>query len=147
LPQQGPGAGAFGRRRRFFPIAERAAADCIGIEIDAEVAPAGIEIRDFFDYPLSEQFDTIIGNPPYVRFQDVAVDTKNRLKSDLFDARSNLFLFFIEKCVHHLKPGGELVFIVPRELIKLTAAKKLNAWLFAQGSITTFLRNRRYAGL
>jgi len=122
----------------FFQLLQERQPDCVGIEIDTEVAPAGIEIRDFFDYPISEQFDTIIGNPPYVRFQDVAVDTKNRLKSDLFDARSNLFLFFIEKCVHHLKPGGELIFIVPREFIKLTAAKKLNAWLFAQGSITDF---------
>ena len=113
-------------------------ADCVGIEIDPRVAPQGAEIRDFFEYPLSEQFDTIIGNPPYVRFQDVAVDTRKRLKSELFDGRSNLFLFFIEKCIRHLKPGGELVFIVPREFIKLTAAKKLNAWLYEQGSITHF---------
>jgi adenine-specific DNA methylase len=94
----------------------------------------------FFAYPTTEQFDTIIGNPPYVRFQDVAVDTKKKLKSQLFDSRSNLFLFFIEKCVRHLKPGGELIFIVPREFIKLTAAKKLNAWLYAQGSITHFTK-------
>ncbi len=112
--------------------------DCVGIEIDPRVAPEGALVRDFFDYPLSEQFDTIIGNPPYVRFQDVAVNTKKSLKSELFDARSNLFLFFIEKCIRHLKPGGELVFIVPREMIKLTAAKKLNAWLYTQGSITHF---------
>lgn len=112
--------------------------DCVGIEIDPRVAPAGAEIGDFFTYPLSEQFDTIVGNPPYVRYQDVAVDTKKHLKSDLFDARSNLFLFFIEKAVRHLKPGGELVFIVPREFIKLTAARKLNAWLYEQGSITDF---------
>ena len=37
-----------------------------------------------------------------------------------------------------MRPGGELVFIVPREFIKLTAARKLNAWLYAQGSITHF---------
>ena len=122
----------------FFELLKARHADCVGIEIDPQVAPAGSEVRDFFDYPLSEQFDTIIGNPPYVRFQDVAVDTRKRLKSELFDGRSNLFLFFIEKCVRHLKPGGELVFIVPRELIKLTAAKKLNAWLYEQGSITHF---------
>ena len=122
----------------FFATLRERQADCVGIEIDPRVAPPGAEIRDFFDYPLSEQFDTIIGNPPYVRFQDVAVDTRKRLKSELFDKRSNLFLFFIEKCIRHLKPGGELVFIVPREFIKLTAAKKLNAWLFTQGSITHF---------
>ncbi len=122
----------------FFKALQARRSDCVGIEIDARVAPAGARICDFFDYPLSEQFDSIVGNPPYVRYQDVAVDTKKKLKSELFDGRSNLFLFFIEKCIRHLKPGGELVFIVPREFIKLTAAKKLNAWLYAQGSITHF---------
>lgn len=122
----------------FFSRLQQRQANCVGIEIDRRVAPAGARVEDFFDYPLSEQFDSIIGNPPYVRFQDVAADTRKKLKSDLFDGRSNLFLFFIEKCIRHLKPGGELVFIVPREFIKLTAAKKLNAWLYAQGSITHF---------
>ncbi len=111
----------------------------VALEVDEKVAPKGVHIGDFFDYPAEELFDTIIGNPPYVRYQDIAVDTRKKLKSGLFDRRSNLFLFFIEKCVNHLKPGGELIFIVPRELIKLTAAKKLNAWLFEQGSITDFV--------
>ena len=79
----------------FFARLQATGRACVGIEVDPRVAPPGAEIRDFFDYPLSEQFDTIIGNPPYVRFQDVAVDTKKHLKSRLFDARSNLFLFFI----------------------------------------------------
>ncbi|MCL2524929.1 MAG: class I SAM-dependent methyltransferase [Betaproteobacteria bacterium] len=122
----------------FFTLLRQRGADCVGIEVDPRVAPAGAEIRDFFAYPLSEQFDSIVGNPPYVRHQDIAAATKQRLDSELFDARSNLFLFFIEKAIRHLKPGGELVFIVPREFIKLTAAKKLNAWLYQQGSITHF---------
>ena len=113
-------------------------ADVTAVELDPSVAPAGVQVMDFFDFPENEQFDTVIGNPPYVRIQDVTVDTRNKLKSPLFDGRSNLFLFFIEKCVRHLKPGGELVFIVPREFIKLTAAKKLNRWLFEQGSVTHF---------
>lgn len=123
----------------FLKALQARGRDCTGIEIDARVAPEGALVRDFFSYPLKEQFDTIIGNPPYVRYQDIPESTRQRLKSDLFDGRSNLFLFFIEKCVRHLKPGGELVFIVPREFIKLTAAKKLNAWLYSQGSITDFL--------
>ena len=129
-PAAGDGA-FFAALRTRFP-------DCVGVEIDARVAPAGARVMDFFDLPESERFDTIVGNPPYVRYQDVAVDTRKRLKSSLFDRRSNLFLFFIEKCVRHLNPGGELVFIVPREFIKLTAAKKLNGWLAAEGSITHF---------
>ncbi len=122
----------------FFCTLKKQQKHTVGIEIDANIAPKGAQVMDFFDYPLSEQFDTIIGNPPYVRYQDVAPTTQRKLKSTLFDKRSNLFLFFIEKCVRHLKPGGELIFIVPREMIKLTAAKKLNQWLYEQGSITHF---------
>lgn len=112
---------------------------CTAIELDASVAPAGAQVMDFFDYPTAERFDTIIGNPPYVRHQDILPATHARLASVLFDLRSNLYLFFIEKCVRHLNPGGELIFIVPREFTKLTAARRLNAWLFEQGSITDFI--------
>ena len=122
----------------FFSVLAARDSACVGIEFDARVASPGIQIMDFFDYPVSERFDTIIGNPPYVRFQDIADDTRRKLNSELFDKRSNLFLFFIEKCIRHLNPGGELIFIVPREFIKLTAARKLNAWLYTQGSITHF---------
>ena len=129
-PSSGDGA--------FFTTLTEQGRDCVGIELDPRVAPPGARVMDFFDYPETERFDSIIGNPPYVRYQDIADNTKAKLRSPLFDKRSNLFLFFIEKCVRHLNPGGELVFIVPREFIKLTAAKKMNAWLYEQGSITHF---------
>jgi adenine-specific DNA-methyltransferase len=122
----------------FFNALRQRGREVTAIEIDARVAPEGARVMDFFALPLAGQFDTIVGNPPYVRFQDIAVDTQKRLDFSLFDRRSNLFLFFIEKAVRHLKPGGELVFIVPRELIKLTAARKLNRWLAQEGSFTHF---------
>jgi adenine-specific DNA-methyltransferase len=78
----------------FFALRQRGA-EVVGIEIDRAL-PGRAQVGDFFAYPLDEQFDTIVGNPPYVRYQDVAGKRKS-LNSDLFDARSNLFLFFIEK--------------------------------------------------
>lgn len=122
----------------FYNELKRRSSNVTGIEIDGRVAPAGARVMDFFNLPESETFDTIVGNPPYVRYQDISAGTRNKLKCPLFDKRSNLFLFFIEKCIRHLAPGGELIFIVPREFIKLTAARKLNAWLFEQGSVTHF---------
>lgn len=112
---------------------------CVAIELDQRVAPPGALLMDFFDYPLTEKFDTIIGNPPYVRHQDILTETLDRLDSPLFDGRSNLYLYFIEKCVRHLNPRGELIFITPRDFIKLTAARQLNAWLAKEGSITHFI--------
>lgn len=112
---------------------------CEAIEIDPRVAPSGARVMDFFALSPEEKFDTIIGNPPYVRQQDIRAETLALLDSPMFDGRSNLYLYFIEKAVRHLRRGGELIFIVPREFIKLTAARKLNAFLYEEGDITDFI--------
>ena len=41
--------------------------------------------------------------------------------------------------MRHLDDGGELIFIVPREFIKLTGARHLNDWLYAKGTITHWI--------
>lgn len=108
----------------------------VGLEIDADHCPPGARAIDFFAYPERERFDTIIGNPPYVRFQDIPPATRRLLTSGHFDGRSNLYLFFVEKCLRHLPAGGELIFITPRDFLKATSAVKLNRLLYEAGSIT-----------
>lgn len=110
--------------------------DCVGIEYDGTVCPSNAINMDFFDYPLSETFDTIIGNPPYVKFKNIALDTKGKLNLEHFDNRSNLYLFFIEKCIKHLKENGELIFIVPRDFIKASSSVQLNKFIYNTGTIT-----------
>ncbi|WP_324256037.1 class I SAM-dependent methyltransferase [Niveibacterium sp. 24ML] len=112
---------------------------CVAIELDRRVAPDYAICGDFFAYPTSERFSTVLGNPPYVKYQDISIETRRLLDGSLFDGRSNLALFFIEKAVRHLQPHGELIFIVPREFIKLTAARKLNRWLYENGTITHWI--------
>nr|MBB4246082.1 adenine-specific DNA-methyltransferase [Rhodocyclus tenuis] len=118
---------------------ERLPAGSVGIELDAGHAPPGVRVMDFFALPKNERFATIIGNPPYVRYQDIAAATRQRLSAEHFDGRSNLYLFFIEKCLRHLDPGGELVFITPRDFLSATSALRLNRLLFAAGTITEFI--------
>jgi adenine-specific DNA-methyltransferase len=108
----------------------------VGIEVDPRQCPSAGLNMDFFAYPESEKFDTIIGNPPYVRYQDISASTRALLRRDGFDGRSNLYLFFIEKCLRHLAPGGELIFITPRDFLKSTSARQLNRQLFERGTIT-----------
>jgi len=120
------------------------------IEYDKELAQKhNFSNIDFFSYPLKYKFDTIIGNPPYVRFQDIKDDTKELLQNSLFndtdidysifDNRSNLYLFFIYKAIYHLKKNGELIFITPRDFLKATSAIKLNEFIYSQGTITDII--------
>jgi adenine-specific DNA-methyltransferase len=111
---------------------------CVAIEIDAAHCPQGGLNIDFFAYPEGEKFATVIGNPPYVKARDIQPETALRLGSGLLDGHANLYLHFIEKCVRHLAPGGELILITPRDFLKATGAGRLNTWLFDQGTITDF---------
>ena len=122
-----------------------------GVETDESLAAAArkrsarfphrrraVVLSDFFAYPVSRKFDTIIGNPPYVRCQDIPSSTKKRLSFHYFDRRTNLYLFFIEKCLRHLRTNGEMILITPRDFLKATSARKLNEELYRRGSITYF---------
>lgn len=104
------------------------------IEIDSRViTDKRVKNIDFFDYPENEKFDTIIGNPPYVDNKFLNIQHKSNIK-----VQANLYLYFIEKCFHHLKPNGEIIFIVPRDFIKITSARYTNNLLYKNGSITDF---------
>ena len=111
---------------------------CVAIEMDPAHCPPGALNLDFFAYPEAEKFATIIGNPPYVKARDILPETSLRLVSSLLNGHANLYLHFIEKCVRHLAPGGELILITPRDFLKATGAGQLNTWLSDQGTITDF---------
>lgn len=114
----------------------------IGIELDSKVIKnKNVKNIDFFSYSIENKFDTIIGNPPYVSYKEINDSTKRLLDSysGLFDNRTNLYLLFIFKCILHLKDRGELIFITPRDFLKLTSSIKLNEFLYLNGTITDFI--------
>lgn len=100
-------------------------------EIDKSVQPivnfdSSRHIVKYADFLTSEfhdeKFDTIIGNPPYVK-----------------NTRGNLYIQFIEKCYELLSDTGEIVFIVPSDFIKCTRASKLIQDMTNHGTFTDFL--------
>ena len=111
---------------------------CVGIEIDKRFCPENAICMDFFDYPTSEKFDTIIGNPPYVAYKEIGEDTKQKLDMKTFSEKTNLYVFFMMKCLDHLNDGGEMIFITPREFMKSTSAIPFNKKLYNEGTITEY---------
>ena len=109
----------------------------ISIEFDSYHCPDYALNMDFFDYGVNEKFDTIITNPPYVCGKKIIKDTLSKINSNIIThGKSNLYLYFIEKCINHLSENGEIIFITPREFIKNTSSYKLNKYLYDLGTIT-----------
>ncbi len=138
-PSAGSGALIEAIRARFGS----AAPPITAIERDPAVARAEAIIANYFAWSPEVTFATIIGNPPYVRAQWIDAETRtawqqltSRYDLPKLDARANLYLYFIADGVRRLVPGGELIFIVPRDWLKATSSAPLNRWLYRQGTIT-----------
>lgn len=92
-------------------------------------------------------FDLIIGNPPYMKTEDIKAFTpkekilyekRNRYKTAY--KQYDKYFLFIERALNLLKPDGYLGYIVPSKFMKVGAAKELrnlianNAYLKAMTS-------------
>jgi type I restriction-modification system DNA methylase subunit len=74
-------------------------------------------------------FDVIIGNPPYVRFENLPEEEREHYaNSGLFKCayqKFDLFVLFLEKALSLLRDGGRIGFIVPTALLNQTYSKPL----------------------
>jgi len=92
--------------------------------LDFVVEQSTITFADFLEYPFTNKYKTIIGNPPYVKIK----------------SSRNLYLLFVEKCIDLLEDEGELIFIVPSDIFELTSAKKTNQKIVENGRLTHIFR-------
>lgn len=87
-------------------------------------------------------FDAVIGNPPYVRQEQLA-PIKHALKAryTAYDGVADLYVYFFEQALRLLRPGGRFAFTVTNKWLKAGYAEELRglladgAWLV---SITDF---------
>ena len=77
-------------------------------------------LDSFFNVPLSEKFDFIIQNPPYVR-QELMMDGENSKSlalrslsplSEIIPAKSNLYVYFLLKSIFHLTDNGRMIAVI-----------------------------------
>jgi len=105
-------------------------------EFEAEVL-RGERSLTFFQYPLHFQdvfqqggFDIVIGNPPYVR-QEQIKDLKPALQREYecYTGRADLFVYFYEQGLNLLKPGGYLTYISSNKYMRSSYGEKLRDFL------------------
>ena len=82
---------------------------------------------DFCFHNFNEKFDFIIGNPPYVRIQNLN-DRKEQLQKNYTTASNgsiDLYFCFFEKALKLLSKNGKIAFITPNSHFYSLAGKNL----------------------
>ena len=100
-----------------------------------------IRALDFLDWALktigdkSEQFDAVVGNPPFIRYQYLPPLFQNRAEAIFdrmgckFTKHTNAWVSFILASFELLRPGGRLAMVVPAEIIHVIHAQSLRTYL------------------
>lgn len=124
-----------------------------GLEIDEKEADLarnraqdilpGTEVHhdDFLSWSLKNQgkkgfqFDAIVGNPPFIRYQYLPAPFQKRAEQVFrqlglpFTKHTNAWVSFILASMTMLRPGGRLAMVVPAEIIHIPHSQALRAYL------------------
>lgn len=97
--------------------------------------------QDFLNWALQakpRQFDAVIGNPPFIRYQYLPADFQanaERVFDRLgckFTKHTNAWVPFILASMELLRPGGRLAMVVPSEIVHVMHAQSLRTYLGQQ---------------
>ena len=117
------------------------------VEIDSSLSWSHTDLplstSDFFEHTANQQgtYDVVFGNPPYVTLKNTDALTREALEpyAVSYQGKVNLYQLFFDRCIDLLKPGGELVFIIPGEWVYATSAAPLREKLQRLGAVTDFI--------
>lgn len=101
-------------------------------------ASADIRTADFFALPPEPRFDAVIGNPPYVRYQEFSGASRARARQAALAAGVRLsalassWAAFTVHASLFLRPGGRLGLVLPAELMSVNYASEVRRFLMTR---------------
>lgn len=105
---------------------------------------ANFALDDFlaFERPSEwpESFDVIIGNPPYVAYQNISHKAKELALKEIseigldLDLRASLWAYFVTLSLKYLKRGGRIAWVLPGSFLYANYAQGLRWFLGGQFS-------------
>ncbi|CAH1213174.1 Modification methylase PaeR7I [Paenibacillus plantiphilus] len=95
----------------------------------------------FWNQPVEQLFDFIVGNPPYIRIENIEVKVAKKYRSTyktLFD-RADIYVAFIEHSLEMLKKDGLLSFICTDRFTKNRYGKEIRRLVNEKYQVLHFL--------
>jgi len=109
------------------------------LEAQRLLADAGFQStivnKDFFDVPPQPIYDAVVGNPPFVRYQDFFGTARTKgLQAALaqgvrLNLLANSWAAFVVHAAQFLKPEGRLGLVLPAELLTVKYAAQVRRFL------------------
>ena len=95
-----------------------------------------VTANSLLEFPFDFKFDVVIGNPPYVR-QEVIKEQKPALqKYKVYSGTADLFVYFYELGITHLKEDGLLGFICSNKFFRASYGENLRKFILENTQIT-----------
>lgn len=97
-----------------------------------------VETGDFFAWfraQVGRRFSAALGNPPFIRYQSFPEPARGRGMSIMEEAGlrpnklTNIWVPFVVASTEALEPGGRLALVIPAELLQVSYAAQLRAYL------------------
>lgn len=118
----------------------RESADEAQALLRAEGHSAKIEVCDFFEYASNEKFSAVVGNPPFVRYQNFSGAARARsLEAALaqgvrLSGLASSWAAFVVKAAFHVAHHGRLALVLPAELLSVGYAAEVRRFLLSRFS-------------
>lgn len=141
----------FGKGIFIDALLEKGFSNIKGYEIDEDNynfvkkdKKAEFILSDYLKADINEKFDLIIGNPPYVHWNNINKDIRDLLSENKFwtkysNGEWDLLYAFIIWSIEKLKENGELIFIVPYNWFNSTYADSLRKYLIDNGQFEVII--------
>lgn len=87
---------------------------------------------DFLKLNLTDEFDYVIGNPPYITYKEISAENRVFLREayeTCYHGKFDYCYAFIEASIKSLKNNGKLAYLIPSNIFKNQFAKSLREYI------------------
>ncbi|MCT3091381.1 SAM-dependent methyltransferase [Lactococcus lactis] len=88
--------------------------------------------RDTLKNPLPLKFDFVVGNPPYITYQEIDISTRNYIRENFITCKKGKFDYcyaFIESSVSSLNEFGAMAYLIPNSIFKNVFGNQLRNFI------------------